>query len=162
MSRTETIRERSRRPATRATCRGHGSVSRFRRRECRPQLPEIDAGSAIELPSRLGSQRTSHTVAAPEKPPLPRKSSRRKPSTSDVEEHFGPTLIAIPALRSARGPRPGSDPDRSSFLHPSDPQPGRLPLRAVSPAARSDRFRRLDEVESSSSDHRGARQFHVR
>jgi hypothetical protein len=125
-----------------------------------PKLPEIDAGSAIELPSRIGSQRTIYGVGSTHvPPPLPRKSSRRKPSTSDVEEHFGPTLIPIPGSPvSVRSPTRDSAPSASSFLHPSDSQPGRLPFassdsgskeRSASPGSTQSSLNRVTTEEQA-------------
>ncbi|KAL1982949.1 hypothetical protein VTN96DRAFT_636 [Rasamsonia emersonii] len=75
-----------------------------------PQLPQIDAGDAIELPSRLGSRSSTHA------PTVSRKTSQRQPSEGEQN------LEAIQ----------GSPPDESSsgHLRPSSSQPGRLPFTA--------------------------------
>jgi hypothetical protein len=95
-----------------------------------PKLPEIDAGSAIELPSRIGSQRTVHdSSASGEPPPVPRKSSRRKPAPGEPEESCESSLIPIPGSPVSASPHRdlGSRP-ASSLLSPDDSQPGRLPF----------------------------------
>lgn len=76
-----------------------------------PQLPQIDAGDAIELPSRFGSRSSTHA------PTLPRKSSQRQPP----EEQ---NLDAI------QGSPPDENDNDSGHLRPTSAQPGRLPFTA--------------------------------
>jgi hypothetical protein len=90
-----------------------------------PQLPQIDAGGAIELPSRIGSRSSAHP-----------------PSRIVVPQTVPQTLAAIPGS-------PPADRNNSGLLHPSDSDPGRLPFTASDSSSK-----RAGSVDSMSTVHR--------
>lgn len=104
-----------------------------------PTLGPIDAGGGIELPSRIGS-RTSHVSRnqAPSRAPtIPRKSSRRTPSTDkailESSNRLSTVMSSAPGSPSTKSANPSRD--QRNRLHPSqNPLPIRLPFGSSEPS----------------------------
>lgn len=87
-----------------------------------PQLPQIDVGDSIELPSRVGSRSSTFTSR---RPTVPRKSSRRHTPSHSTD---GPDLALMPITGSPNSVTRSHETQGSETLHPSDQQAGRLPF----------------------------------
>ena len=100
-----------------------------------PTLGPIDTGGGIELPSRIGSRasRFSHSQGPSRAPTLPRRSSRRTPSTDQaVLESTSrlSTVMASPPSTAGRFSTYGSQ-----RLHPTQSGlPIRLPFGSTEPS----------------------------
>lgn len=102
-----------------------------------PRLPPVDSGGGIELPSRMGSQNSSHAPSTI----ISRHNSTRQPSVSSS----GP--LGAVAEATTHEPRDPNDPDHEAYL-PSTPstqlQPttgtGRLPFSTASSPSRDRDF----------------------
>ncbi|OJJ51735.1 hypothetical protein ASPZODRAFT_108698 [Penicilliopsis zonata CBS 506.65] len=77
-----------------------GGLHNFDLAEANLTLPQIDVGGGIELPSRMGSSRTSGSQPALrlETPSIPARSSKRGSSVGSIDSENLGTEIAVPSL----------------------------------------------------------------
>jgi hypothetical protein len=109
------------------------------------QLPQIDAGGSIELPSRVGSR----TSTLSNRPAVPRKSSRRHGPHDSLDED-APALLPIPG-----SPDSAAHPSRripsSDLLHPSGESEARLPFAPSEAGSKTSQERHGSTASSSST-----------
>lgn len=98
--------------------------------EYAPQLPQIDAGGSIELPSRIGSRSSTNP---PRRPTVPRKSSRRHTPRHSTDDS-NPALESITGSSGSVARSQGTQ--GSEMLHPSDQQASRLPFTSSESGSR--------------------------
>ncbi|EED12673.1 integral membrane protein [Talaromyces stipitatus ATCC 10500] len=110
------------------------------------QLPQIDAGGSIELPSRVGSRTSTHSS---NRPPVPRKSSRRYGPHDPLDE-VTPALVPIPG-----SPDSATHPSRrvpsSDLLHPASESEARLPFAASEAGSKTSQERHGSTASSTST-----------
>ncbi|CRG91568.1 putative membrane protein C1322,03 [Talaromyces islandicus] len=111
------------------------------------QLPQVDAGGSIELPSRVGSRSSVFTTSS--RPPVPRKSSRRQ-TQMDGLDGVDPGLVAIPGSPEPIAGEATNHPMSSEMLQPSESQ-ARLPFAASDSGSKHSHGDRSGSVASTSS-----------
>ncbi|KAH8429109.1 uncharacterized protein LDX57_006779 [Aspergillus melleus] len=128
-------------------------------------LPQVDAGGAIELPSRLGSRRSSRPPSLMlETPANPGQRHESARSIDLGDEHM--SQKSLPAVQEvATGdPRDFHDYGEPIFppnqLHPSSSGTGRLPFSANSSPSRDRNFSIASTTASTSSSRHHAHEGH--
>lgn len=114
------------------------------------KLPLIDAGGSIELPSRVGSR----TSTVSNRPPVPRKSSRRHGPQDSLDEGT-PVLLPIPGSPDSAAHPSGRIPS-SDLLHPTGESEARLPFAPSEAGSKTSQERHGSTASSSSTMHRVA------
>lgn len=128
-------------------------------------LPQVDAGGAIELPSRLGSRRTSRPPSLVlETPSNPGQAQGSARSVDLGDEHM--SQKSLPAVKEAVT---GDSRDLNAHgepvfppnqLHPASSGTGRLPFSATSSPSRDRNFSIASTTASTSSSRHHAHEGH--
>ncbi|KAF7592128.1 hypothetical protein BBP40_000676 [Aspergillus hancockii] len=110
-------------------------------------LPQVESGGAIELPSRVGSQRSSHAPSGvPEAPLTPRHDVRTPTPDDEAMSHKSLPVVTKAVLDESHYP--------SGQLHPSSSGTGRLPFSAASSPSRDRNLSIASTTPSTSSSRR--------
>ncbi|KAF5866730.1 hypothetical protein ETB97_009887 [Aspergillus alliaceus] len=110
-------------------------------------LPQVESGGAIELPSRMGSQHSSHAPSgAAEASPTSRHDSHSLAFGDDAASHH-----SLPVVTKAVSEEPHFP---SGQLHPSSSGTGRLPFSAASSPSRDRNLSIASTAPSTSSSRR--------
>lgn len=96
-----------------------------------PTLPPLDSGGGIELPSRMGSERSSHAPSIS----ISRQNSARQPSTASSVYNLRPSLDAVAETTTWEPHDQDQDHESSTQLQPTTGT-GRLPFSAASSPSR--------------------------